>query len=319
MTLTRGACALPSLGGHAESPWHRVDSSFGSVLRSLLQESIPGGPGFAQYSPGKTDRFGAMTVGRDLSPLNSSTVSGKQVIVTGAAGGIGRAIARSLVVRGARVCAVDVDGDGLDRLSGELAGSQHRVMQYDLSDVTTFDRMIAQVVDHLDGLDGLIHSAAVLHRNPDIFAVTETEWDAQVDLNMKSTFFLNVAAARVMKENGGGSIVNFSSQGWWSGGFDGSVVYNATKGAIVTMSRGLARTFAPHGIRVNSVAPGFVDTPMLRSGLTEDHLEVLRQQVPLGSLGTPDEIAGAAIFLVSDDSSYMTGTTLNVSGGVLMY
>ena len=116
-----------------------------------------------------------------------------------------------------------------------------------------------------------------------------------------------------------GAIVNFSSQGWWTGGFGGSVVYNATKGGIVTMTRGLARTYAAAGIRVNAVAPGLVDTAMLRDDLPVPVLEGLVDQVPLGRLASPEEVAPAVVFLASEHAAYITGVTLNISGGWLMY
>jgi NAD(P)-dependent dehydrogenase (short-subunit alcohol dehydrogenase family) len=113
--------------------------------------------------------------------------------------------------------------------------------------------------------------------------------------------------------------VNFTSQGWWTGGFGGSVVYAASKGGIVSMSRGLARTLAPHRIRVNTIAPGFVDTPMMCSDMTEAELQACVDQVPLGRMAEPDEVADIASFLIGSDSRYMTGATLNVTGGQLMY
>ena len=151
-------------------------------------------------------------------------------------------------------------------------------------------------------------------------AIDEADWDAQVDVNLKATFFLNRAfAERLRAAKRTGAIVNFSSQGWWTGGFGGSVVYNATKGGIVTMTRGLARTYAADGIRVNSVAPGLVDTGMLRDGLSDDALQRLVDQVPLGRMADAEEISPAVVFLASEHAGYITGATLNISGGWLMY
>ena len=116
-----------------------------------------------------------------------------------------------------------------------------------------------------------------------------------------------------------GRIVLFSSQGWWTGGFGGSVVYCASKGGIVSMARGLARTFGPDGITVNVIAPGQVDTPMLMDDLAEETFEALKEQTPLKRVGDPSEIAGVVVFLASDHASYVSGATINVSGGFLMY
>jgi NAD(P)-dependent dehydrogenase (short-subunit alcohol dehydrogenase family) len=166
----------------------------------------------------------------------------------------------------------------------------------------------------------LAHVAAVLVRRSDVDEVTEEDWDLQHTVNLKATFFLNRSAARIMKEQGvGGRIINFSSQGWWTGGFGGSVVYAATKGGIVSMSRGLARSYARDGITVNTVSPGAVDTPMLRDGLSEEQLEQQVSAIPLGYMASPSDLSGAVIFLASEHGRYITGATINVSGGWLMY
>ncbi len=166
----------------------------------------------------------------------------------------------------------------------------------------------------------LTGSRAVLRRRGSLDEITEADWDFQHDINLKAAFFLCRAAGNAMIEQGqGGRIITFSSQGWWTGGFGGSVVYNATKGAVVTMTRGLARNLAPHGIRVNAIAPGMVDTAMLRDGLTDEALADVVAATPMRRLGAPAEMAGAAIFLCSDQATFITGAVINVSGGFLMY
>ncbi len=150
--------------------------------------------------------------------------------------------------------------------------------------------------------------------------VTEDDWDLQHDINLKSAFFLARAAGRAMIEAGnGGRIILFSSQGWWTGGFGGSVAYASTKGGVTTMCRGLARTFGPHQITVNCVSPGQVNTPMLMTGLAPEIYESMKKQTPLGYVAEPEELAGPVVFLASDHAKYITGATLNVSGGFLMY
>jgi NAD(P)-dependent dehydrogenase (short-subunit alcohol dehydrogenase family) len=150
--------------------------------------------------------------------------------------------------------------------------------------------------------------------------VTEDDWDFQLDVNLKATFFLDRAFAKRLRTEGRpGRIVNFTSQGWWTGGFGGSVVYAASKGGIVSVTRGLARTYAPDGITVNAVSPGGVDTPMLRSGMSDEAMASFVSMIPLGRLAQPDELAGAVLFLASERASYITGAIVNVSGGQLMY
>ena len=169
-------------------------------------------------------------------------------------------------------------------------------------------------------LVALAHLAAIIHRKHEIMEIDESDWDTQVDVNFKASFFLNRAFAELLRKAAReGAIVNFSSQGWWTGGFGGSIVYNATKGGIVTMTRGLARTYASAGIRVNAVAPGLVDTTMLSDDLDPDVLQGLVDQVPLGRMASPDEVAPAVVFLASAHAGYITGATLNISGGWLMY
>jgi NAD(P)-dependent dehydrogenase (short-subunit alcohol dehydrogenase family) len=160
----------------------------------------------------------------------------------------------------------------------------------------------------------------VLVRRSDVGEVTEEDWDLQHDVNLKACFFLNRAAAQLMREQGrGGRLVNFTSQGWWTGGFGGSVVYAASKGGVVSLTRGLARTLAPDGITVNAVSPGAADTSMMRDGASEEDLAAFVRMVPLGRMAQPSEMSGIVLFLASDHASYITGATVNVSGGQLMY
>ena len=151
--------------------------------------------------------------------------------------------------------------------------------------------MIETVVGALGGLDVLVCAAAVLVRRTNVEDVSEADWDYQHDINLKSTFFLNQAAAPLLGRQGrGGRIVNFTSQGWWSGGFGGSVAYAASKGGIVSMTRGLARSLAKDNITVNAVSPGAADTAMMRSGMTDEQLAEDARDDPArtygGALGT---------------------------------
>lgn len=248
------------------------------------------------------------------------SASRQWVLVTGAAGGIGAATCRRLAADGSQVWAVDRDEAGVRAVVDGLDGSGHRSTTIDLRSLSSIDDLVEEMSAAGIRLKGLIHLAAVLQRRDSIEEITEEDWDFQIDINLKATFFLDRAVARFLIAQGeGGAIVNFTSQGWWSGGFGGSVVYAASKGGIVSMSRGLARTLAPNGIRVNTVAPGFVDTSMMRSGLTDEALAANVAQVPLGHLASPEEVADAAVFLIGADSRYITGATLNVTGGQLMY
>jgi NAD(P)-dependent dehydrogenase (short-subunit alcohol dehydrogenase family) len=242
------------------------------------------------------------------------------VLVTGAVGGIGAAVARAFAECGARVAASDLSEDPASELAASLPGEGHAAVAADLADVSAHPGLVTAAERAVGPLAALAHLAAVLLRRHELVEIGEADWDAQADVNFKGTFFLNRAFAEHLRAAGRpGAIVNFSSQGWWTGGFGGSVVYNATKGGIVTLTRGLARSYGPAGIRVNAVAPGLVDTPMLRDGMTDEALARLTEQVPLARMATPSEIAPAVVFLASDHASYVTGATLNLSGGFLMY
>lgn len=243
---------------------------------------------------------------------------GRAVIVTGAAKGIGRAAAELLARAGARVYAVDRDADGVAEVLDAL-GRGHDGEGADLTDLARHEALLDRATATLGPPRALVHAAGLMIRRAVVTDVTEADWDAQQDVNLKSAFFLARGAAERMKENGGGRIVCFSSQGWWTGGYGGSVAYSASKGGVVSMVRGLARTYGPHGVRINALAPGLADTDMLRRDLDPSVLDDLAAQVPLQRIANPEEVASAALFLCSDHASYITGATINVSGGFLMY
>jgi len=216
--------------------------------------------------------------------------------------------------------AVDLDQTRVDDLVGTLEGSGHVAVAADLRDLGSHDALVEQALRELGEVYVLANLAAVLRRRGSLDEVTEDDWDFQHDINVKSAFFLSRAAGNAMIAAGkGGRIILFSSQGWWTGGFGGSVAYASSKGGVTTLCRGLARTFGPHQITVNCVSPGQVNTPMLMTGLAPEVYETMKKQTPLGYVAEPEELAGPVVFLASDHAKYITGATLNVSGGFLMY
>lgn len=264
-----------------------------------------------------------MTTSAPPAWRNDVGLVGNSVLITGAAGGIGREVAAAFAAAGAHVLAVDRPGSDVGDLVRTWAGSGHRAVECDLVDLGTHAELMDQAVELAPAggrFAAVVHLAAVLRRRASVEEVTEEDWDAQSDLNLKATFFLNRAAwQRLRAQGAGGSIVNYVSQGWWTGGFGGSVAYSATKGGVLAMTRGLSRSFASDGVRVNAIAPGGVDTPMYHTGLDEKAEQEFLAQVPLRRLCAPGELAGATLFLASEASRYMTGTVLNVSGGQLIY
>ena len=247
-------------------------------------------------------------------------LEGKGVIVTGAAGGIGRAVAQAFSTTGAKVMAVDLDLARTQEVVDGFEGSGHVAVAANLGDLTGHAALVARAREELGNLYVLANLAAVLRRRGSLDEVTEEDWDFQHDINLKAAFFLCRTAGNAMIEQGkGGRIITFSSQGWWTGGFGGSVAYAATKGGVTSMTRGLARTFGAYQITVNAVSPGQVHTPMLMTGLSPEVYESMKKQTPLGYVAEPEELAGPVVFLASDHAKYITGSTLNVSGGFLMY
>jgi len=246
-------------------------------------------------------------------------LAGQAVLCTGGAGGIGRAVSRALARCGARVLVADRDGEGAAQVAQALPGTGHAALQADLRDPGAAAELARAAAATLGSVDVLVHLAAVLRRQP-VDEVTQEDWDAQLETNLRATFFLARACAQGMAGRGrGGRIVLFASQAWWSGGYGGSLVYAAAKGGVVSLTRGLAREYGPAGITVNAVAPGSVDTAMLRAGLAQESLRSVIDATPLRRLGTPEEMAGAVVFLASDHASFITGTVLNASGGWLVY
>ncbi|CAN5622627.1 SDR family NAD(P)-dependent oxidoreductase [soil metagenome] len=250
---------------------------------------------------------------------NDSGLTGRSVVVTGAAGGIGRSVTRAFAEAGAHVIAVDIPGSPVVDLAASLPGGPHVGLPIDLLDLGAHASIFSRA-NELAPLAALAHLAAVLRRVSSIDEVTEEDWDTQFDVNLKVTFFLDRAANAAFRAAGTpGAIVNFTSQGWWTGGFGGSVVYNASKGGVVTLTKGLARSFAADGVRVNAVAQGGVDTQMMNEGMSPEAMASFLAMVPLGRLAQTDELAGAVLFLASDAASFITGSVVNVSGGQLMY
>lgn len=248
-------------------------------------------------------------------------LEGHGAVVTGAGGGIGRSVALAFARAGARVCCLDVDAERTRETVAMLPSpDNHLPYPLDITHLDAHKALFDRVLSEFGRFDSLAHVAAVLVRRADIDEVTEEDWDRQHDVNLKASFFLMREAARTLRRQGRpGSLTAFSSQGWQTGGFGGSVVYCAAKGGIVSMTRGMARTYAPSGIRVNAVSPGAVDTPMMTQGMTEEDVASFVRQIPLGRMADPDELAGTVVFLASDQASYITGATINVSGGFLMY
>lgn len=244
-------------------------------------------------------------------------LEGHGVIVTGAAQGIGEATARAFADVGACVCAVDLREEAVRAVIETLPGGPHQAAGVDLNDLDAHRSLVEGAAAELGDLRAIVLAAGVLKREP-FTDVTEEAWDWQVDTNLKATFFLSRAAGEHMRAAGTtGSICTFTSISATMGGVSSAPAYGASKGGIIALTYAMARHYGPFGIRVNSIAPGFIDTPMQRAGFSAA-AQAYIDSTPLARQADPSEVASAAVFLASDHASFVTGAIMNVSGGAWM-
>jgi len=260
-------------------------------------------------------------VGADVGRLD-----GKVAIITGGASGFGRATALRFAHEGARVVVVDLDQPRGTTVVEELraAGSDGRLVVGDVSQVEVARVAVATATDDLGRLDVLVNNAGIVQGDDrDTWNTTDETWDRVLQVNLRSVFVCSKVAIPVMLAGGGGSIVNVASIA--ASVCTGGAAYAASKGAILSYTRHVARELARRGVRMNAVSPGFMRTPMTtgeREGLDEDAQEEriagFAAHLPMKRLGAMDDIADAILFLASDEASYVTGQELIVDGGYVV-
>ena len=239
---------------------------------------------------------------------------GKVALVTGGASGIGAATVRRLVDEGAQVMIADLNGEGAELLATEL-GSVTDAHQIDVTDSVAVNELVRGTVDRFGRLDVLFNNAGITSTGR-VDTLTDDEWQRVMDVDVSSVFYGCRAAVPIMREQGGGSIVNTASISGIGGDW-GIPAYNAAKGAVMNFTRAMAADHARDGIRVNAVCPGGIATPMTRMLVDSRRAQVEYERlVPAQRMGQPEESAAAGAFLASDDASYVTGHGLVVDGGV---
>jgi 3-oxoacyl-[acyl-carrier protein] reductase len=248
----------------------------------------------------------------------TGSLASKRALVTGAASGIGSAIAVAFAAEGAQVAGADIDAEGLAATAEAIrsAGGDMVEIACDVSDEADICAALRQLEARLGGLDILVSNAGILIEKP-LLDTTAADFDRLIGVNLRGLFLAGREAARVMLRQGGGRIVNVASELAYVGRENVSL-YCASKGAVLSLTRSWARELAPT-ILVNTLAPGPTATPMLFGGPTSAETLEKESQNPLGRLGQPEEIAAAAVFLAGPGASFMTGQCLSPNGGAAMF
>ncbi|MCU0818985.1 MAG: SDR family oxidoreductase [Beijerinckiaceae bacterium] len=245
-------------------------------------------------------------------------------LITGGCGGIGAALCRRLAADGLTLAVIDRDTASAEALAGSLPGSGHIGLGADVADEAAVETTFQAAEARLGPVDVLVTAAGVLMLRPDgsrnpIAETPLVEWQRTMDINAQGTFlFARAYASRITAPRPGGRVVTISSVAAQLGGYRSSSAYIASKAAVIGLTKGLARELAPFGVTANSVAPGLIDAPMLRLSLDPAQDAQAAANIPLGRIGTPEDVAGAVSYLVSDDASYVTGNTIDVNGGYRM-
>ncbi len=241
------------------------------------------------------------------------SLQGKVVLITGAGKGIGRALAERFAGQGCKVAVNDVDVDAVTETVAAITDSGGTAMAAvaDVSDSESVQKMVDSVMAEHGRIDVLLNNAGIVSPMLHFFQADEAWWRRIIDVNLTGHFLVSHPVARIMAKQGGGSIINMSSGGATKA-HRAFTAYDATKGGIEALTRAMALDLGPYNIRVNALMPGSIDT----SGLDMEARKLRGENVPLGRIGEPSDMTGAALFLASDDATYITGDVIKIDGGM---
>jgi NAD(P)-dependent dehydrogenase (short-subunit alcohol dehydrogenase family) len=247
------------------------------------------------------------------------SLAGKYALITGASRGIGEEIAKALAAHGAHCILVSRKIEGLEKVAGEIAGEggKAETMACHAGYVDQVEALFANIREKYGRLDILVNNAATNPHFGDMITAEESQWDKTMDVNLKGPFFMIQKAVPLMEAAGGGAVLNVSSINGVRPAFMQGI-YSISKSAVICMTKAWAKELASRNIRVNALLPGFTETKFTEALLSNDELrDYIVKQVPMGRPAQPEEMAGAALYMLSDAASYTTGSCITCDGGML--
>ena len=248
--------------------------------------------------------------------MNAQPLKDKAIIVTGAAQGIGKAIAQRFALEGGRVAVFDINAAAAEETAAEIGGSAIGVSG-DVANERDVERVFAEVIERFGQLDILVNNAGIVGTDTPVKDLEESDWDRVLAVNLKGTYLCSKAAVRHMISRKTGVIVSVASISGKEGNAN-MAPYSVSKAGVICFTKALAKEVLAEDIRVNCVAPALIDSPLL-DGMDQERVDLLTSKIPLGRLGRPEEVAATILFLASDESTFATGQCFDVSGGRATY